>query len=756
MTFAQHILTLRRLSIAVACTALAACGGGGGADGQNSTITQTAAAVSNGAAGGTPANSGAATNTGSSGSTGNSTGNSAGNSAAPASSSSQTITDVRFQNTGAAAQTDVPVTFGQVFAKGNFLANEALSGRLEDGTIVPLQVDIKATHDDGSIRHAVLSAVLPKLNAGATSTMTLVKTGSAPTGAVLTPSAIMRTGFSFSAHAKINGTDYYASADDLFKTAKPTTWLNGPIATEWMVDAPLQTTAGVKHPHLTAHFAIRWYPGASKARVDVTMENNWTYEAAPQNFVYDANIVLGGNSVYSKAGLTHYHHSRWRKVFWWNGAEPQVNIKHNTAYLIDSRALPNYDRSIVVPEAALAQLQTGWTGAITEPGGVGMANPYMPSTGGRNDIGLLPGWAVEYLLSMDKRAKTVTLGTADLAGSWSAHYRDKQTGYPVSVMDYPYMTILGRPGDTYNRPLKRSEAFPTCAPELCKTPNTNDTSHQPNFAYLPYLVTGDYYYLEELQFWTMWSVFSSNPYYREFEKGLVNPDQVRGQAWTMRTLAEAAYITPDNHPLKNHFKSVLDANLEWFNATYVRGEKTSNALGTNALGIITNGYSLVYDNGTGVGPWQDDFFTSAIGHAADLGFAKADTLLRWKAKFPIDRMVGNGSCWIGGAMYTMKVRDSSTSPIYGSIGNAFTASTNPSYVAQTCGSAAQASALKLKVGEMSGYASTAIGYPSNMQPALAYAADVGGSDGKRAWAQFMARSVKPDYSKAPQFAIIPR
>jgi hypothetical protein len=605
------------------------------------------------------------------------------------------------------------------------------------------------------VRHAVISAVVPSIAAGKTATMALVKGGAAPAGSVDIDS-LMRSGFSTSVHAKIGGVDYFVATDDLLKSGKPVAWLSGPVATEWEVDAPLRTASGAQHPHLTAHFAIRFYPGVNKTRVDVVVENNWTYELAPQNFTYDASILVGGKSVYSKAGLVQYHHSRWRKLFWVDGNEPQVNVKHNTEYLIKSRALPNYDRGLTVPEAALAQLQTSWTGAITEPGATGMANPYMPSTGGRNDIGLLPGWAVEYLLSMDKRAKTVTLGTADLAGSFSSHYRDKNTGLPVSVVDYPYMTILGRAGDAYNRTLKRSEAFPACAgTDLCKTPNTNDSAHQPNFAYLPYLVTGDYYYLEELQFWAMWNVFSDNPYYREFEKGLVNPDQVRGQAWSLRTLAEVTYITPDSHPLKNHFKSVLDANLDWYNATYVAGTKTSNALGTNALGIITNGYSLVYDNATGIGPWQDDFFTSAVGHASELGFTKADALLRWKVKFPIDRMVGQGACWIGGAIYTLHVRDSNTSPIYSTIGQAYKAS-SPDYTSTACGSAAMASALKLKVGEMFGYSDTAIGYPSNMQPALAFAADVGGTDGQRAWAQFMARTVKPDYSKAPQFAIVPR
>jgi hypothetical protein len=747
MKFVHHALTLPRLSIAVCSLSLAACGAGGS---QNAaSTTETAATLSSSAQSSTlrsllngPITTTVPPTTPPSTSTPASTG--------------ATVTDIGFQNlSSTTAQQDVPVTFGQVFAQGDLKAGEILSGRLSNGATIPLQVNIKATHADGSIRHAIISAVIPSIAASSTATMALVKGGSAPSGTV-SLDTFLRSGFSASAHAKIGGVDYYATAEDLLKSGKSVAWLSGPIATEWEVDAPLRTASGIQHPHLTAHFAIRWYPGANKTRVDVVVENNWAYEAAPQNFTFDASVLVNGKSVYSKPGLIQYHHSRWRKLFWADGNEPQVNVQHNTAYLIKSRAVANYDQNIKVPEAALAQMQTSWTGAITEPGGVGMANPYMPSTGGRNDIGLLPGWTVEYLLSMDKRAKMVTLGTADLSGSWSSHFRDKQTGLPVSVIDYPYMTILGRAGDAYNRTLKRSEAFPACAgTNLCKSVNSHDSAHQPNLVYLPYLVTGDYYYLEELQFWAMWNVFSDNPYYREFEKGLVQPDQVRGQAWSMRTLAEAAYITPDSHPLKTHFAKVLDANLDWYNTTYVSGTKTSNALGTNALGIITNGYSLVYNNATGVGPWQDDFFTQAIGHVADLGFTKADTLLRWKAKFPISRMVGSGACWIGGAIYTLTVRDSNTSPIYSTIGEAFKKS-SPNYTSTACGSAEMASALKLKVGEMSGYSDTAIGYPSNMQPALAYAADVGGTDGKSAWAKFAGRSVKPDYSKAPQFAIVPR
>jgi hypothetical protein len=57
---------------------------------------------------------------------------------------------------------------------------------------------------------------------------------------------------------------------------------------------------------------------------------------------------------------------------------------------------------------------------------------------------------------------------------------------------------------------------------------------------------------------------------------------------------------------------------------------------------------------------------------------------------------------------------------------------------------------------MTGYSNGTAGYPSNMQPALAAAADSMGEAGKAAWALFMSRSVKPDYRTAPEWAIVPR
>jgi hypothetical protein len=654
------------------------------------------------------------------------------------------ITGVVVESSAHEDQANVPLTFGQVFAPGDLPRGAGLAGKLADGSLLPLQLDVKASHPDGSVRHAVVSLVLPRLRAGKELGLALVKAekkaqdAGKPGGAPDTVVSVV-----------VDGERYTASSAALLKEQKPHVWLQGPVVTELQVAAPLKNAKGAEHPHLSARFALRWYPEARQARIDVAVENDWAWEPDPQNFTYDVTIAAGGKPVYDKQGLVHYHHARWRTLAW-TGEAPALHLRHDSAYLIATRALPNYDQSVVVRDKTLAALEASWNGPKTEPMGAGVAARAMPGPGGRPDIGLLPAWGAAYLLSMDPRAKKVTLGTADLAGSWPMHYRDKRTGLPVNLIDYPYMTLLGRPGDTRNPKTGKSESFPACRKDMCKSPNKPDVPHQPALTYLPYLVTGDHYYLEELQFWAMFSVFSSNPGYRKHAQGLLAPEQVRGQAWGLRTLGEAAYITPDDHPLKRGLNAVMDSNLAWYNTNY------SDNPEANKLGAIVNGYAVIYKQKIAVASWQDDFFTSAVGHLAELGFKDAGPLLKWKARFPIARMVGDGACWILGANYTYTIRATPDSPFFTSIGQAYAATAGPELANLACDSPGMAAALKTAPGDMGGYSSGVSGFPSNMQPALAYAASVGGDAGRKAWAQFMARSVKPDYGEGPQFAIVPR
>lgn len=655
------------------------------------------------------------------------------------------ITDIVVESTlkTGAAQTNVPFTFGQVFSVGDLPTGKSVIGRLADGTTLPLQVDVKALHADGSIRHAVISGVINSLAPAESRTVKLIRTSEPAAPVATTPAALLANGFSAGVSVLINGQTYTASAETLLKT-KYSNWLSGTTANEWLTSAPLRNAQGVAHPHLTARFAVREYGAVKKARVDVSIENDWAYEPNPQNFTYDAKITVGGKTVFTTAALTQAHHTRWRKMFWW-GETPQVHLRHNTSYLIASRSVPNYDQSIKIDEGSLKRYGDSLLTNQFDPMNTGLASAYMPTTGGRIDIGLLPGWSTAYLLSMDKRAKDAMLLTADLAGSYSSHYRDRNTDNPVTLLDYPEMTLLGRSTDTLNVKTGKFEAFPDCAAGAsCAITTQDDMAHQPGFAYLPYLVTGDNFYLEELLFWAMYNSFSSNPWYRDHEKGLFNSDQVRGQAWSMRTAAEAAYITPDAHPLKKSVTSILNNNIDWYTANYA-----TNAA-ANKLGII------VYPGDVENKPWADDFFTAAIGHTVELGFSKATTLLTYKSIYPVSRMTAPNTCWIDAAIYVVNVRDTSTSPHYTSWEQVYRMNHTAEFNKLACNSAAMASSLGLMVGEMTGYATSPIGLPSDLQPALAYSVAVGGPQAAAAWKAFMARPIKPDYTDNAQFAIIPR
>ncbi|KRB83566.1 hypothetical protein [Duganella sp. Root198D2] len=695
------------------------------------------------------------------------------------------LPSLQVSDASAQAQAGLPVTVGHVFAKGDVKPGETITASVR-GVAIPLQADVKATHADGSMRHAVLTAVLPQLGSGETAEVALATMPMPVPSGGTGPGSLLASGFNAVVRLNVGGVIYTADAAQLLASKPYKTWLAGPLVDEWQVSAPVLAN-GVAHPHLAVRFAIRSYrvPGSGRpgpTRVDVTVENNWAYEPDPRNVTYDAEVVVNNQVVYNKAALSHFHHARWRKVFW-SGAEPKVHVKHDIAYLLGTRALPNYDRTVVPSQTGLARMKTDWEAADSGPMAMPLVNKYMPSTGGRPDIGLQHAWAATYLLSMDARARQVTVGLGDLAGSWPVHYRDKNTDQVVSIIEYPYVRDQRIGSDSYNPLTQKHEDMPRCTSTVagaCSTPYTPDSAHQPSFAYLPYLLTGDTYYLDELQFWANWNLVTMNPHYRALSKGLVKGNQVRGQAWSLRTLGHAAYITPDAHPMKAYFNQVLKDNLDFYNTTFAGSA-------TNQLGFIDNtatSYAVAYSGptgpSTGVAPWMDDFFTSTVGHLDEMGFTAAQPILAWKARFPVGRMMASGYCWIDGAVYALMVRPSATSAYFTSFAEAYQAtmrnndgspmvnSTGARYLEQPCGSQAQAN-WRTQVdkdanvwrspwlaGEMTGYATSPEGYPSNMQPALAMAAATGIPNAREAWTRFINRSVKPNYSERPQFAIVPR
>ena len=613
-------------------------------------------------------------------------------------------------------QSNVPITFGQVFKDGDVPATSDIGARLNDGTVLDLQVDKKATNADGSLRHAVLSTIIPALPKNGSVVMTLFTQSPGTHGPTVALNDLLATGFDATISLNVGGTLYTASARDMLQNSTPKQWLSGDVASEWLVGGPVKTAGGTPHPHLAAYFHIRAYAGMNSVRVDAIVENDWTFVPNPSNFTYDVTISSGGSTVYSQTGLTHYHHARWHKVFWW-GIHPQVFVGLDKVYLQDTKAVPKYLN--VTPSASYL---SGMRQSVA-PMSNGDLNPYMPSTGADDGIGPLPRWTAVYLVSMDPRAEASMLANGDAGGSYSSHYRDQTTGYPVSIADHPNLSE------------NSGTDLPAC--NNCSTPLTHDYAHQPSIAYVPYLVTGDYYYLEELQFWADWNMIWTNAGYRQYAKGIF-VSQVRGQAWALRELARAAYITPDNSPLKQYFVDRVNNNIAYNTSLY---PDNPNA---NHLGALQS-----YDGYTLFAPWMDDFYTWMTGELVELGFTNAVTLRNWKAMFPVGRMGQSSTeyCWVHGSAYHLTVGTSNS--VWWPDFRTLYVQNFPTQSQSACPSDPSTTA-------MDGYPDSPTGYPSNLRPALAIAVDSGVTGASQAWQRLVGSKTQPDYSNNPIWAIVPR
>ena len=658
---------------------------------------------------------------------------------------SDAIVSVVVENHGRQSA-DVPATFGQVFGRGSLARGQSVSAT-SAGIPIPLQLDAKAFHQDGSLRHGVVTLVIPRLPPGQRAAVVLARAGAPPGHQPSIVLSSLPPNFDVLVILKTKDGSRSASAKALLASGHVDPWLSGPLVSEWWVDGPLRDAKGAPDPLLHAQFGIRSYGKDRPLRIEVDVDNDWAYAAHPKTEFYDAQIQANGRTVFAKSGLVQPSYTRWRFGFWW-GEPAATYVRQDLPYLKQAHVVPNYDPAITVSGAALTGLYDKFDQASHGPMSSGILEPYMPETGGRWDIAPLPHWQAVYLLTMEPHAYGIVLQSADSGASFSAHYRNRKTGAPVSLEDFPefstHSNLVGKPGQL---PLPDSGGY--------KDKLVPDAAHEPALDFLPYLITGDRFYLEELQFWTEWNLSGTDPAYRGFQQGLVKFDQVRAQAWSLRTLAQAEYITPDSDRLKPVFRRQLQANLAWYENAYVK------RAGASPLHVIAQ-TDAPYDNGRGMAPWQDDFFTWSIGYVNGLGDVDARALARWKAGFPVGRVTAPGFCWVLATPYILVVRPAVNARYYGSLADAYRATLpnvlkRPSRGDLPCGSTEMAAALGLpQAGEPLGDAQSPDGYPAILQTALAETVDVGAPQAGAAWRVFDGRTVKPQYSLAPEWAIVPR
>lgn len=521
------------------------------------------------------------------------------------------------------------VTFGQVFKPGDVPAGARLIAKM-NSTQIPLQTDVKATHADGSVRHAMLTLAIPG-DINASKLDVTIARGAAPLSKVdpaKVAAEVLNDGYDLKVEVTTaDRRTYVADAAAALRQAITrglNVWLNGPFVTEFRVSAPITAD-------LLAQFDIRVFSNGD-VRTDVIVNNDWVKSAGggltqPSNVSYDVAVKSGGFPVVLHNNLVHHKNANWHAQVWSGRANaPAVQVTRDLAYLQATGAVLPFDQSIKIDDAALQSRWEQLRSADTGPMGSALVTTYMPTTGGRDDIGILPTWQVLYLLSQDARAEAIMLANADASGSAPWHLRDAATSLPITIDAHPGISLLWVNGKGADRFVN---VYSTDG-----TGWTPDNAHQPTLSYLPYLLTGDRYYLDQLQAEANYVLLQTNADYRQGADGLIEEYQVRGQAWGLRTLGYAAFLTPDADPLKAYFVGKVENNLRHYVDEYIN-KRTYRAAGQ------LEGYIFrIPDRYPGtLQVWNDDFFTISLNQLVRMGFSTAKGLLSFKVNFTAGRFI---------------------------------------------------------------------------------------------------------------------
>ena len=570
------------------------------------------------------------------------------------------MVNVTLSNTSGASSSGEVLTFGQAFAEGDVPAGQDLVA-IFDGQEYALQVDVKSTYEDGSIRHAVLTLESPPIANGQSAEITLAH-GSGSTGSSLTASDILSSGYDFTVDVFLhndNGTKTKVTVDaanllsDAIANGDLDTWIEGSLSSEFTVTQSVDT-------HLDVSFNIQIMSDGD-IRTDVIFSNDKAFSDGIRDVSYDVSIKDGGSEVFGFDNIDHHRASNWHYEHW-SADAPELFVQHDVNYLMSTGAIPNLDTSIGASQTVIEARHADLQNADTGPLGNALVTQYMPGTGIRDDIGVFHEDTTRFLLSQDEKAYELMMANADASGSVPWHLIDEATGEAVSIYDHPDLWADYR--DTTGSHL--SSDFWNSSDGGWYI----DNAHQPSLSYVPYLLTGNQYYLDNLIDQASFAIANTWSA-RRGEDGdiLLGYNQVRGDAWLLRTMTETDFIIPDDHALTDYFGSLVDVNLDYLIQKYVVDGHLDSA------GELEGWFDFLYQGKEGgvVSGWQQDFFTMSLALADARGFEQADTLLDWNANFITGRYLSGEIGWdpAYGATYRIRVTDLETGENYATWQEAF-------------------------------------------------------------------------------------
>jgi hypothetical protein len=660
-----------------------------------------------------------------------------------ASASTLAATVTTLQLTSATGGSQLPFTVGQALRQGDVPASQVLIADVPN-----FQFIVKNRWPDGSAKFAVLSG-RATLSPNAAKTLTLSTAPDAGTGKPIGPKSLARAGMT----ASVQFTGYGTAAWGVNDWAAPErTLVSGPQMSSFTYRKPIGSDK-----HLVAWLEVRSYKGG---RIEVLpwVENGYLNVPQPGARSGNVSFTLGGTARFNQ-GLTLLNHQRAvlaqgeQLTHWFGADDPQITPRHDTDYLMATRLVPNYRGHTAKSSPLFERLTTRYTPLARADFPLEMG-----ATGYHPAIGLLPEWDVAYLTTKaDPRAYQAILVNTFAAGRYGVHYRDETTNRPLRFSAYPHLVMSPGSGVVAIGSSSRNTYTPT---PTGASPPTYDSPHHPSMGAMAYLVSGWTYALEQSQFVATANFLKNSDTTRKTTQGVFESSAganiTRGAAWSLRTLAQAAALTPDKDPLRAELVASIDGNIDHYHGRYV-------ATPNNPLGLVQP-----YDHYTNTDPWEgaswmDDFFTGTVGYLSELAVnsasrqARLEAFRAFKYRSIVGRLGGSGT-----GAFSYRYAAQYTVP-YAPTNNAdWVHGTGPWYA--NWGEVAREMGLPTsgKLGEPleSGYPTEPTAYWGNLMPAISYAVDHQAPGAAEGWKRITQASNFPvqeaGYDDDPVWGVEPR
>lgn len=593
------------------------------------------------------------------------------------------------------SETNYPYQFGRAFRKGEIVDTPQV---LIDGVPTTTQADVKTRHRDGSVKFAVISVIIPTLTT--TQKSIRFQNQAAPANTPVTI-ASMLANYDFEAKidlksagtslagAPISARAMLATLTDSGLEIETTSggvnsryWTQGPICTTVILCNHTAKTWDVgtnATKALRPAFHVQFWPTINRYKVRFVVEDADVTKLKDETGL-TVDFSTGNTTPVSRLNQTavgFYIGNFQTRAYWGGTSIPRCNAKHGVAYMAETGVVQNFDPTIVINAASVADYVANFATRDQSLRANGYWEKGMANTGGRQDLGLMPKWDCVALFSGDAGMLEIAEKQSEFFGSFRFFWRE---GSPSKII-YGSQLGNGRCYSKLSRPTLFWSQFNggdagdifTIDGTYANAPDgwSEENAHTPGAFWFQYLVSGEYIWHEKMVMLGAWTQGTTNPGigYNQLANGASNTDlilngiQVRGWGWQYRNLARAWWAAVDGSPEKSllskgmhdalaqrygvygipsmvgdPIRDAWDANyLSWYaangpaiprpNALHYFGQQGAYS---PAQFLAAIGSPLPDDAADSADAlWMQSYVGMCLYHAVELGYSDAKQLADW-------------------------------------------------------------------------------------------------------------------------------